>query len=138
MNSFHARIYEADRTFYEGELESLVIPIFDGEYGVEAGHRNIVMAIVPGMMKYRKPGGQNEIAAVSEGMIRIEDGDVLVLVDSAEHPDEIDEHLAEQRQAEAKEAILQKKSMEEYVLAEASLKRAMSRLKVKHSQELGK
>ncbi len=131
MNTFHARIYESDNTFYTGELENLVIPIFDGEYGVQAGHRNEVVAIVPGVLRYREAGGSDRYAAVSEGMMRIENGDVLVLVNSAEHPEEIDENRAELAKEEAREKMLQKKSMQEYVLAEASLQRAMSRLKVK-------
>ncbi len=138
MKAFNCKIYEADSTFFEGQLESLIIPIYDGEYGVLADHRNAVIAIVPGMMKYRIPGGEMQYAFVSYGMIRIEGGEVLILVDSAEHPDEIDERRAQMKAEAAREAMLQKRSMQEYVLAEASLNRAMSRLKVKHSKNVGK
>ena len=40
-------------------------------------------------MTYRVPGGENQIAAVSGGLVKVEDGEVLVLVDSAERPEEI-------------------------------------------------
>lgn len=62
----------------------------------------------------------------------------MILVDSAEHPDEIDEHRAQMKAEATREAMLQKRSIQEYVLAEASLNRAMSRLKVKHSKNVGK
>ena len=51
--SFKARIYEADSPFYVGELTSLIVPTVDGQYGIKARHRNLVVAIVPGVIKYR-------------------------------------------------------------------------------------
>ena len=36
MSTFMTRVYEADNTFFVGELESLTIPTVDGEYGVLA------------------------------------------------------------------------------------------------------
>ena len=125
---FSARIYEADSPFYEGDLESLIIPTSDGEYGVLAHHRNLVIAIVPGIMKYRIPGEEMKTASVSEGMIRLEDGDVLVLVTPAER--------ARDRAEEAKEIMLQKRSMQEYYSAEATLRRAMARLKASGNHEI--
>ena len=132
-NTFHARIYEADSCFYEGELESLVIPTIDGEYGVLANHYNVCIAVVDGLIKYTLEGGEVKYAAVSTGMMRMEDNDVLVLVDSAEHPEEIDANKAREKEIAAREAMLQKKSMREYALAEASLKRAVSRLRIKNN-----
>ncbi len=130
MNSFKTRIYEADSPFFEGELESLIIPTSDGEYGIQARHRNLVIAIVPGIIRYRIAGEKEfRLASVSEGMIRIEDGDVLVLVNTAERPEEIDAERARARAEEAKEIMLQKRSLQEYYQAEATLRRAMVRLK---------
>ncbi len=134
--AFSTRIYEADSPFYEGELESLVIPTIDGEYGIMADHRNLVIAIVPGILRYRIPGEEMRTASVSEGMVRIEDGDVLVLVNTAERPEEIDEARSRARAEEAKEIMLQKRSMQEYYTAEATLRRAMVRLKVTGNHEI--
>ena len=137
MNTFNARIYKADSPFYEGKLESLIIPTNDGYYGVKALHRNLVIAIVPGIMKYRLPDETEfRTAAVSEGMIRIEDGDVLILVNTAERPEEIDAEKARARAEEAREIMLQKKSIQEFYTAESTLRRAMARLKVRGSHDI--
>jgi len=56
---------------------------------------------------------------------------VLVLVDSVERPEEIDAARARREADQAREAMLQKKSRQEYQLAQASLARAMNRLRVK-------
>lgn len=136
-SAFKARIYEADGPFYEGELTSLIIPTRGGYYGIQARHRNFVIAIIPGVMKYRIPGDDKLYeASVSEGMVRIEDGDVLVLVNTAERPEEIDEERSKARAEEAREIMLQKRSLQEYYSAEATLKRAMVRLRVSRDQSI--
>ena len=134
MRTFKARIIEADNTFYDGEMYSLIVPATDGEYGVMAMHQNVVLAVVPGVLRFQDAEGVWQEAFISDGMMRVDDGEVLVLVDSAEWPYEIDEAKAREKEVKAKEAMLQKKSAREYALAEASLKRAVSRLKIKNHQ----
>lgn len=135
MNTFKTHILAASNTFYEGECESLIVPTADGQYGILAGHCDIISAVVPGKMTYRVPGGENQIAAVSGGLVKVEDGEVLVLVDSAERPEEIDANRARRDADAAKEAILQKKSIQEYRSAQANLARALSRLRVKRGSK---
>ncbi len=128
MEEFAAHVYEADSIFYEGPLESLILPSEDGMVGILAHHSNLIMAIVPGIMRYKPPGQDYLEAAVSGGFLRISDNDVLVLVEAAEHPDEIDEERVRQHEIRAREALLHKQSIHEYNLAEARLRRAISRM----------
>ena len=130
--AFNVHILAANHPFYEGECESLILPTLNGMYGVRAHHRNMITAIVPGELQYQLPGEEKQIASVSAGLAKIENGEVLVLVDSAERPEEIDVIRAKRQADEAKEAILQKKSIQEYRIAQAALARALSRLRVKN------
>lgn len=132
MNTFSLRIYEADDTFLIGEAEMVVVPTPDGEYGVMANHENMVVSIVPGMLKYRMTGQETKYASVASGMMRIEDNDVLILTEAAEHPEEIDMVRARRKEAEAREAMLQKKSIKDYYLAQATLIRSINRMRVKN------
>lgn len=132
MRSFKLYILAADRVFYEGECESLTVPTPGGLYGIWAHHSNLITAIVAGMLSYREPGNKDSFAAVSQGMMKVENNEVLVLVDSAERPEEIDENRARREIDEAREALLQKRSREEYLEAQAVLARAINRLKVKN------
>ena len=61
----------------------------------------------------------------------LENGEVLILVDSCERPEEIDVNRAKKAEAKAKEELLQKKSIQEYQSAKLHLARAINRLKVK-------
>lgn len=56
-------------------------------------------------------------------------------MDTAERPDEIDAKRAKQDADAAKEALLQKKSIQEYRAAQATLARAISRLRVKRRSD---
>ena len=131
MEAFVVHILAADRTFYEGPCESLTIPTSDGEQGILAHHSSMIAAVQPGTLRYQTPEGPVQLAAVSSGLVKIEKNEVLVLVDSVERPEEIDAARARREADEAREAMLQKKSRQEYQLAQASLARAMNRLRVK-------
>lgn len=133
MDNFPVHILAADEPFYEGPCESLSVPTITGMYGVLAHHTNVILAIVPGTLRYRCEGEEEKLAAVSAGMMKVENGEVLVLVDSAERPEEIDANRAKEAADRAKEELLQKKSIQEYRMAQSNLARAVSRLRVKGS-----
>ncbi len=135
MEPFQVHILAVDRTFYEGPCLSMTIPTSDGEYGILAHHSNMIAAIQPGILRYQIPGEPPHLAAISPGMIKVEKNDVLVLVDSAERPEEIDAARARREAKEAQEILLQKESRQEYRVAQATLARALNRLRVK-SREL--
>lgn len=131
MNRFRLDMLAAEKPFFQGECLSLVVPISDGQYGILANHSNMIAAIVPGMVKIIDSNEEEIIAAVSEGMVKVENNEVLLLVDTAEKPEEIDENRAKHSAEEAKEAMLQKKSIKDYYAAQAKMARAINRLKVK-------
>ena len=131
MDTFQVHILAADRTFYEGPCVSLTIPTSDGEQGILAHHSPMIAAVQTGTLRWQTPDGEVELAAVSPGMVKVEKNEVLVLVDSAERPEEIDEARARREADQAREAILQKKSRQEYQVAQATLARALNRLRVK-------
>lgn len=131
MNTFQVYIFAADCVFYEGPCESLIVPTSQGQYGVMAHHSNMIAAIIPGTLAFKVPEEEKRYAAVSAGLIKVENNEVLILVDSAERPEDIDENRAKRAADDAKEALLQKRSIQEYRSAQANLARAINRLRVK-------
>ena len=129
MNTFSLVVLAAEKPIYDGECSSLIFPTADGLQGIQAMHNNMIAAVVPGILTIRKPDEEEVVVIVSEGLIKVENNQVLLLVDTAERPEEIDENRARRAAARAKEAILQKKSIQEYDAAQAKMARALSRLK---------
>lgn len=135
MNVFKAVILASDVKFYEGPCESLIVPTIDGQYGVLANHSNTVAAVVPGELLYTLPGEPQQVASVSSGIMLIEDNEVMILVATAERPEEIDANRAKRAAELAKEALLQKQSIQQYRMTQAYLARALNRLRVKGRYE---
>ncbi len=131
MNSFNIKILAADKAFYEGTCLSIVLPTSNGEYGILAHHYNMFGAILPGMFKIKYDENKEEVLSVSSGMFKIENNNVLILVDSIERPEEIDLNRAKIAKEKAEEALLHKMSRHEYYTTQTRLARAINRLKIK-------
>ena len=130
MNAeFNVHLLSSERSFYEGPCTSLILPSLDGQLGIMAHHSSMVAAVVPGMLTCRLPDGTTLQAVVSNGLVRVEHNDVLLLADTLERPEEIDENRARRAAEQAREAMLQQRSQQEYLQAQADLSRAQSRLK---------
>ena len=131
MDIFQVHILAADRTFYEGPCVSLTLPTSDGVLGILAHHSAMIAAVQPGTLRYQPPEQEARTAAISLGMVKVEKNEVLVLADSVERPEEIDEARARREADQAREALLQKRSRQEHQVAQATLARALNRLRVK-------
>ncbi len=135
MNVFRLNILAADKAFYTGEAVSLVVPAIEGQYGILAHHQNMITATIPGKLKYTAPDGTEHIAAVSSGLVKVEDNEVLVLVESAERPEEIDINRAKRDAEQAKEILLRKQSIRDFHAAQSQIARALNRIRIKNEQD---
>ena len=131
MDTFQVRTLAADDSFFEGNCQFMVIPASDGALGILAHHSNMIAAVVPGELRFQPDDGALRTASVSAGLVKVENNEVLVLVDAAERPEDIDVNRAKRAADEAREALLQQKSRQEYKRAQANLARAISRLRVR-------
>ena len=131
MREFDLHIIEADDDFYNGKCVSLVIPTTEGMYGIQAMHENLVAAIEIGVLKFTLPDGTRRHAAVSNGIVKVENNEVLILVESAEDPDDIDEARAREEEEMAKDVLGAKYDRFNYRAAKGMLARAVNRLKIK-------
>lgn len=127
MNSFILNITASSGEFYQGSCESMVLPVKDGVYGVQAGHSPVLVAIHMGMLKFTMDGETREIL-VGDGIAEVTPTFVLLLVDSAERPEDIDKNRAEAARIRAEERLQHKQSMHEYYQTKIALDRAMQRL----------
>ena len=131
MDTFGLKIIASDKVFYEGRCRKLVIPAPDGEKGILANHENMVIAIVVGTAKVQLAGEDEwKDLAVGSGFAEIVNNRVTLLVDTAERPEDIDVRRAKEQQERAEEQMRQKQSIQEYYHTQASLARAMNRLRV--------
>lgn len=88
---------------YEGDVQMVRLPGVEGEMGILANHAPLLAMLNPGILVYRLKGEDHSLAT-GEGFVKVAENRVVVMVDSAERPDEIDPAKAEtQRQAVERE-----------------------------------
>ena len=129
-NTFSLKIISANRVFFTGRCQSVIVPGYDGQKEVLAHHENMVIAVNEGEMRFLPEGEEEwQYAVVGIGFIEIVNNRVTLLVE------EIDIARAQEAKERALEKIRQKQSIQEYYHTQASLSRAMARLRVGHRQK---
>ena len=129
MDSFVVEIVTPIRVFNQENVKYLRCPGIDGSFGVMKNHRNGVIALDVGEIKVETKDDV-EWYATSGGFVEILDNKVELLLESVERSNEIDVkrasgalERANQRRKNIKEPI-------DNMRLEASLLRALNRLKV--------
>ncbi len=132
MAGLHLTIVTAERTLLsEDGIELVSAPGVKGRLGILPSHTPLLTTLEPGDLYFRR-GSEEVHVAVSGGFLQVDENRVVVLADTAERADEIEEARAEEarRRAEALLRQREKLSREELLRAEASLRKAIVRLKV--------
>ena len=129
MDPFFLTVTACDRVFYKGRALQVVMPLEDGEKAIQAHHENMVFAVDIGEIRIQTQEGEWITGVVGRGFAQVINNRVSILVDTAEHPDEIDVRRAREAKERAQEQLRQKQSIQEYYMSQASLARAMSRLR---------
>jgi F-type H+-transporting ATPase subunit epsilon len=113
------------------EVDMVVAPGTEGEFGVLPGHVLFLSGIVPGEMRYTT-GSETVSLAVTTGFAEVSNDKVSILVDAAEKGTDLDVERARQALSRAQERLKKGKSAEDidYARAEAAMKRAIARIKV--------
>ena len=129
-NTFYLKIIAANRVFYSGRCRSLIVPEYDGQKEILAHHEDMVIATKEGEVRFKEKEDDDWTkAVVGVGCVYISHNRVIMLVDTAERPEDIDRVRAEAALERAQEQLRQKQSIQEYHVSQASMARAMLRLK---------
>lgn len=135
-DTFGLEIIASDKKFYQGRGRLVVLPAPDGEQAVLAHHEDMIMAVVPGVLRFETDKGEKKEAAVSSGFAEVINNRVKVMVLTAERPEDIDILRAKEARERAEEQLRQAKSIQEYNANQLALARAMSRLRVTRKMDI--
>jgi F-type H+-transporting ATPase subunit epsilon len=106
---------------FEGEVYEVTLPTLEGEIGVLTGHMPLVSVAKTGVIMVRKnpkdADRDREFYATNGGVIEVVDSELHVLVDEADHADDINE-------AEAEAAFERAQAMKAEARDEVSLEHA--------------
>jgi F-type H+-transporting ATPase subunit epsilon len=124
------RIITPERVvFDEANIDSITLPGVMGEMTILPMHAPVMTELRPGPVLFRRAGEEVDLA-LSGGFMEVRNDTVVVLADTAERSDEIDQARAEEARQRAQEAITERQGTIDIALAMAALERAQARLRV--------
>ena len=122
-------IVSQDRLVFEGDADIIVVPGVNGEMGILPHHAPLLSNLGFGILKVRRQG-EEDVFAISGGVIEVQPTIVTILADAAENVMEIDISRAEEAKRRA-EKILQEgppKDADAYEAIERQLRKSNLRL----------
>ena len=129
MNTFSLKVIASDKVFFDGKCGIIIVPALDGEQAIMSHHEDMVIATKEGEVRFKEKEDDDWTkAVVGVGCVYISHNRVIMLVDTAERPEDIDKNRAEAARIRAEERLQHQKSMHEYYQSKIALDRAMQRL----------
>ena len=132
MATFHLQIVTPDRMVYDGEAERIIVRAVNGDVAILPHHIDYAVPLAIGQAKITDAEGNTRTAACNSGMLSVHGSEVRVVAVTFEWADEIDLERA-RRAEESAQAELEKLKIQDkdFTIAEARLKRALTRIQVK-------
>lgn len=130
-DTFFLKVIAANKYFYSDQAKNLIFETWNGQISFLPHHDHVVAAVFPGELSIQKSDGEWIHVVAGSGSMTFANNRAVVLVDTCETADEVDERRARESLERAKERSRQKLSTQEYRMNQASIARALSRLRFK-------
>lgn len=129
-SKINLEITTPERVIYADEIDELVLPTPQGEIGVLPHHVPVISLMSAGEIRITKDS-ETTTMAVSGGFIEVQPNKVIVLADTAERAEEIDEQRAEEARQRAEKLLKEKRvDQQQFAALSAKIEKELARLKV--------
>jgi F-type H+-transporting ATPase subunit epsilon len=127
-HSFSLEIIAPNRVVFQGEVTSVSAPGTKGGFQVLFNHAPFLSSLTPGPVKVKTADGADTVYATGGGFFEVRGNKAVVLVESAELPQEIDVARAREAKRRAEQRLKSHDPSVDTVRAELALARAVDRL----------
>ncbi len=130
MKKINFEITTPEKVVFSDQVDEIVLPTAQGEIGILPNHIPLVSLLQPGEIRIRR-GAETEYMAVSGGFIEVRPDKVVVLADTAEHAEDIDEMRAEEARKKAQDLAHENRTdAKEFAALTAKIEKELVRLRV--------
>ena len=130
MGILHLEIVTPEKVIISQDVDTVVAPGSEGEFGILPGHIPFLSGIVPGVVRFEYQGTTSSMS-VTTGFAEISADKVSILVDSAEKAGDIDIERAERAKERAEKRLAERDKEDiDFTRAQIALRRAITRIKV--------
>jgi F-type H+-transporting ATPase subunit epsilon len=136
MKTIKVSIVTPDGPVYESDVEMVIAKAQSGELGILPGHIPMVAPLAIGVVRLKTAGGkQDDLVAVSGGILEVRPEKVTILAQAAEKAENIDVERAQRAKERAEQRMRDQKAEHvDFRRAELALQRAINRLTVTGKQ----
>ena len=99
--TLHLSLVTPETTLIDEPVDSVRVPLFDGEAGIYPGRAAMVGRLAAGELVVRRSGGSTDTWFVEGGFVQVAGENVAVLTGRAVKPEELDAAEAEAKLSEA-------------------------------------
>ena len=137
-DKLHLQITTPERIIYADDVDEVIVPTPNGEIGVLPHHIPLMSLMSAGELRIKK-GSDTVLLAVSGGFVEVQPAKVVVLADTAERAEEIDEQRAEEARKRAESLLKEKRvDQEEFASLAAKMEKELARLRVIRKRRHGR
>jgi F-type H+-transporting ATPase subunit epsilon len=123
-------IVAIERKVFEGTVDAISAETPEGQITILPGHIPLITLLATGEVEITS-NGTTHLFAISRGFLEVRPNKVIILAETAERAEEIDEQRALEARKRAEEILNSKKSDDtSFADASAALQRSIARLKV--------
>ena len=126
------QILSPEKCFFDGAVDEIVFFTPEGSIGIMDGHSPMIAAVSEGIVEIFTDG-DSRIAAVGQGFCEIDYHKAMFYLDTAEWAEDIDVARAKEALERANLRIHNIQSRQDYLRTQASISRALVRLKAAES-----
>ena len=131
MKKFKLKIVTPERVALSDEVTQVSVETKMGQITILPNHLPLVAELAAGEIIVKQNEKKEDWMAVSGGFIEVLPNQVVILADTAEYAEEIDEQRAEEAKKRAEELLKEKLTdSEDYAMVAAKLQKELARLKV--------
>jgi len=131
MKTLHFKIITPERVLFDDQVQQVSLPTPGGEITVLPHHIPVLSLIESGEVRIKSADNKIVPLAISGGFTEVNGDRILLLADTAERVEEIDETRALEAQKRAEELLKEKQvDTQDYALLMAKIEKEMARLRV--------
>jgi len=127
---FTFEVHTPYRRFYSDSVQAIILTLPDGEIAIYANHSPFTAPVLPCFLRIKDKQGNWKIAFTAEGILEVKNHKTVLISDTAEWPEEIDQERAIKAKEKAEKTLANGTLKFETKTVTASLNRANMRLKV--------
>lgn len=130
----HLQLITLSGTIFDDDVYEVILPTMDGQIGVLQNHMPLISAATHGVISVRRKAADRdedmEVFATNGGVVDVSNNTLRVIVDEADHADEISLAEAEAALARAQQMKAEAKDEVSLEKAQALVDRSAVRLQV--------